>query len=524
MIFSTEKIFNKINIEKIITCILVLFFASYIIPMLYAYISSDLFIYVNAWDEETYMTYQGALGMLKEPGYFLASFITLFFQKIGISGSMQNLIFDLTLIPTIGILLYKILFKFKINHFYAFVFIIIILFSSVFFNYSNPWLVEVFPIRDIHFLMFGHESYATVLRSPNPQLSYLLVVLTIYIFQENHKKFILFFPLPFLYFYVAVPYFYFLVIYLYMKNFNKEINFKNIFKSSLFAYIFISLGLILMNKLFLQNSIIPTMSKQFYYETHEIFIPLVGILSVLFLVLQYGVFLKRKKNILLVLIYLQIYLFLALFFIANLQLICGYLLSYKNYYDYSFSILAGISISIFLYSFTQAFTNKYFLYLSILTFILPMLYLNLTSQGFNFSKMQYKIYMGGTISKSELNMIMEDPTHALIDSLNFRSKVAYGIPKIVLSPFSYQYNFPFINKQCAYNQILYENAIKYINKNHSESLSYFKNMYIEYIHSIDKFKSTYSNKTTYCNQSLYLNQNFFLIPVNTQRIWHYFPK
>ena len=213
-----------------------------------------------------------------------------------------------------------------------------------------------------------------------------------------------------------------------------------------------------------------------------------------------------------------------MFLIANLQLVCGYILSYKNYYDYSFSILEGISISIFIYSLTQAFTNRSFLYFSILIFLLPMLYMNFTSQGFNFSKMQYKIYMGGTIPKNELNKIIEDPTHALIDSLNFRSKVAYGIPQMILSPFSYQYNFPFINKQCAYNQILYENAIKYINKNHPKSLSYFKNMYTEYSKSIDKFKPAYSNKTTYCNQSLYLDQDFFLIPVNTQKIWHYFPK
>jgi len=524
MIFSTEKIFNKINIETIITFILVLFFASYIIPMLYAYISSDLFIYVNAWDEETYMTYQGALGTLKEPGYFPASFITLFFQRIGISGSMQNLIFDLVLIPIMTLLLYKVLLKFKIDHFYAFVFTVIILFSSVLFNYSNPWLVEIFPIRDIRFLMFGYESYATVLRSPNPQLSYLLVVLAIYIFQKNHKNFILFLPFPFLYFYVAVPYFYFLIIYLYIKKFNKEMNFSNIFKSSLFAYIFISLGLILMDKLFLQNSIIPTLSKEYYFRTHEIFIPLVSILSFLFVVFQYSIYLKRKKNILLILIYLQTCLFLAVFLIANLQLISGYILSYKNYYDYSFSILAGISISIFIYSLTQAFTNRYFLYFSILIFILPMLYMNFASQGFNFSKMQYKIYMGGTIPKSELNKIREDTTHALIDSLNFRSKVAYGIPMIVLPPFSYQYNFPFINKQCVYNQILYENAIKYIYENHPKSLNYFKNMYIGYTNSINKFNYAYSNKIPYCNQPLYSNPNFFLISVNTQKIWHYFPK
>ena len=150
--------------------------------------------------------------------------------------------------------------------------------------------------------------------------------------------------------------------------------------------------------------------------------------------------------------------------------------------------------------------------------------MNFTSQGFNFSKMQYKIYMGGSISQNELNKIIKDPTHALINSLDFRSKVAYGIPKMVISPFSYQYNYPFVEKQCMYNQILHKNAINDIIQNHPEFLSNFQNNYIEYKKNIEKYKSLYTKKTTYCKKSLYLNKAFFLIPVNTHKIWHYFPK
>jgi len=524
MSFSIKKILNKINIEIIILFMLVLIFFSYMIPMLYAYLSSNLFIYVNAWDEETYLTYQAALGLSTRPSHFTASLFTLFFQKIGISGSIQNLVFDFILIPIITILLYKILLKFKINHFYAFVFSIIILFSSVLFNYSNPWLVEIFPIRNIQFMMFGYESYASILRTPNPQLSYLLVSIAIYIFQKKHKDIILFLPLPFLYFYVAIPYFYFLIIYLYLKFFNKNINFINTLKSSLLAYIVIALGMILMNKFILQNTIIVARSKEFYFETHEIFIPLVSIVSIIFSIIQFIIYIKKEKYFLLKLLYLQIYLLLGIFFIANLQLICGYLLAYKNYYDYSFSILIGISISIFIYSLSQSYKHRKIVYFSILIFILPMIYMNFTSQGFNFSKMQYKIYMGGNISKNTLNQIIKNPTHALIDSLDFRSKVAYGIPKIVIPPFSYQYNYPFIEKQCVYNKILYNNAISNIMEKHPKYLKYFEDSYTEYTNNIHKFKYIYLNKTIYCNHPLYMNHDFFLTRVNNQKIWHYFPQ
>jgi len=179
---------SKNTFQSIITALLILTVLTYIIPLLYAYFSSDFLIYVNAWDEETYLTYQGAIGTLQTPGYFLFAYITLFFQKFGIAGSVENVIFDLFLIPFMIFLLYTIFVNYTDKRFYAFLFAVIVLFSSVLFSYANPLLSSLYPIRDLRFFMFGHENYASILRTPNPQISYFLVIVTLYIFQKTKKK------------------------------------------------------------------------------------------------------------------------------------------------------------------------------------------------------------------------------------------------------------------------------------------------------------------------------------------------
>lgn len=338
------------------------------------------------------------------------------------------------------------------------------------------------------------------------------------------NRLILLLPLPFLYFYVAIPYFYFLIIFFYLATFTQTVNFKNILISSLFAYILIAVGIILMDKLFLQNTHIVLYTKEYYFRTHEVFVPLVSVVSLFFFSIQYKAYsIDNKKNSL-TLLHLQTFILLGTFLLGNIQIISGYFLSYKNYYDYSFSILAGISISIFLYSMVNIFKNNFVKYIAMLAFLFPMLYIHLTSQGFQFSKMQFKIYMGeGTLPKNSIEKIIKDPTHALITSLDLRSKVAYALPHITIPPLSYQYRFPFIERQCTHNQHLFNNAMYYLKNNHPESLKYFTDEYKEYNKLKTLYKDKKQNTSSSCNKSLYSNTDFFLIPVDNQHIWHYFP-
>ncbi len=66
----------------------VLAYLSYAFPMIYAYFESVNFIYVNAWDEETYLSYQGALGSLTVPGYWASGATVYTLQYLGLSGGV----------------------------------------------------------------------------------------------------------------------------------------------------------------------------------------------------------------------------------------------------------------------------------------------------------------------------------------------------------------------------------------------------------------------------------------------------
>lgn len=514
---------SKNIFQAMIIVLLILTVLSYIIPLLYAYFNSDFLLYVNAWDEETYLTYQGAIGTLKIPGYFLFAYITLFFQNIGISGSVENVIFDLFLIPLMIFMLYRIFVNYTDKQFYAFLFAVIVLFSSVLFNYANPLLSNLYPLRDLRFFMFGYENYASLLRTPNPQVSYFLLTVTLYFFQKTKKKILLFLPLPFIYFYVAVPYFYFLFIYVFITFFKKKITIKNLVISSLIAYSIIALGLILMDKLFLENSEI-AMNSFVYLKTRQFFFPLNAVVTLVFLLVQYFFYRQQKNEYLLTLVYLQVYLFISFVFMGNFQLISGYLLSYKNYYDYSFSIMIGLSISLFIYSFIQSNIGSKIVNGIIFIFTLAILYCNLTSQGFYFSTMQYKIFTGGSTSQEELQQILSNPTYAIVDDLDYRAKIPYGKAHTIAPPFAYQYIYSFINTQCSYNKTLHNNAIQYINQTQPVKHKIYQKAYMDYMHSMKNSERIQFHNKGYCHKSLYLNSDYFLVDVNTTSIWSFFPR
>jgi len=509
-------------IENIYIVLSVAILFTYIIPLIYTWLNMDFFTYVNAWDEETYLTYQGAIGSLKSPGYTLGAALTLLFQYLGLSGSVQNLLFDLILIPLMVFFLYKIFIYGKVPKGYAFVLAVVTLFASVLFNYANPLLSTAYPIRDVHFLMFGHENYASVLRTPNPELSYVIVLAALHFFLKTSKMIFLFLPLLFLYFYVAVPYEYFLSIYLVLRYIYKEYTWKNIIYASVIAFIILGLGMLMMDYLFIKGSHIEQLND-YYVRTRSFFMPLDALFSFLFIIGQYMVYRKEHTLLQKRLLQIQVLLFLSFVFIGNTQLISGYILSYKNYYDYSFSLLIGFALSIFIYSLLQSKIKGFVLHVVITSIVLTILLLNLASHRFHFSKMQYQIYMGGSVDNTTLAHILRDPQHALVDYLDYRAKIAYGKALTIAPPFSYHYIFSFIDKQCVFNPVLHNNAIYYLSKTSPNRYRDFRSMYETYMKSLRQSSMLPYGVMDYCKKSIYTNTNFFSVDVNRSMVWSYFP-
>ena len=76
-------------------------------PWIIAIINSNHLMYVNAWDEETYLTYQAGWGLLTRAGYTVDGLIIILFQELGLSGAETNLFFDLIVTPVTIVVLAK---------------------------------------------------------------------------------------------------------------------------------------------------------------------------------------------------------------------------------------------------------------------------------------------------------------------------------------------------------------------------------------------------------------------------------
>lgn len=442
------SIFSK-NLDNFFIAIL---FLSYLTPMIVAFFVSDAFMYTNAWDEETYLTLQMAMHRYAQYGYFLGSAITSFAQSIGISGSIQNLLFDSLIVPLIAYTIFRSFVKFNVNSGRAIWYSAVVLFCSGIFNYSNPIILEIYGgARHVSTIMPGWESYASILRTPEPQLSYLLISFTIVIWAKYRKWYILLAPIPFLYFFVALGYCFSITVVVLMKVFPSFFNSKSsepavvfnkiILFPSVIAYILCVLGFIFASNIIELSSgknLTEIINK--VVESRDINIPIAFLFVFPFISFLYINHIKGK-NIGFEGLF-SIYIGLSILFLANVHVLTGFTVSYKNIHDYSLSIMAGLVLCFFFESsYKNNLINVRVISLVKWLLLLSILALVLRSAGFQATKLSYRIYVGGTVTKKELELIRNDPLRAIIPDGGFSAKIGYANSGMPLPPFSYQYYF-----------------------------------------------------------------------------------
>lgn len=487
---------NEIYLNIFISSLIFLIIFSYLFPLWYSFFISDIFIFVNAWDEETYLTYQGALGGITTPGYQISSMLTLFFQELNISGSIQNLISD-TIISTLTLyFVYKIFVLYKFTRIDSLALSSLILFSSILFNHANPIVQSIF-LREINTFMVGYEGYLSILRTPEPQLSYFLLSVFLFLFFKTKKKIFLIIPLFITYFYVAIVYAYCLIIYFSISKL--KLNLKIILYVNIIAYFVISIGLIIMDKFFLQRTEI--INSSLYVLSQDIISPIILFVNFFYTCIIYLIFYLKKDNIQKQLFLSSILTLFIIFFISNFQILTGYMLSYKNYFDYGLSIIIGISTMIFFLSLYNLFGRVVFVFP-----LLFILYLSLKSNGFDFEKINYKIWTGYQISDKDREIILNKPESSIILDLDLNSKISYSKAKTIIPLFSYQYIFPFINNQCKGISELHLKAYEQYKNDfpeNIENIKYFEKRYNFYLNSINqvmKDNEININDRSYCNK------------------------
>ena len=446
------KIWSNVLSKKSSYIFIALLFLSYLTPMIVAFSVSDIFMYVNAWDEETYLTSQMSIHRARAHGYFLSSIITKFMQLVGVSGSVQNLLFDSLIIPLIAYTIYHTFVNLNVDKGRAIWYLAVVLFCSVIFNYSNPMILEIYGgARHVSTIMPGWESYPSILRTPEPQLSYLLVGFAILMWSKYKKWYILLVPIPFLYFFVALGYCFSITIIILIKLFpslfsskstkpsvvvNKIIVFPSIIAYTLCALVFIFAFNII--ELVSGRSIAEVIPK--VVETRAINIPIAFLFILPFIIYLYVNYIKGK-NIGFEGLF-AIYMGLSILFLANVHVLSGFTVSYKNIHDYSLSIMAGLVLCLFFESsYKNNLLNVKFLFLIKWILLLSIFCLVLRSAGFKFNQLSYRIYVGGTVSKEELELIRNDPLRAIIPNGDLSAKITYANADMLMPPFSYQYYF-----------------------------------------------------------------------------------
>ncbi|KQZ78528.1 hypothetical protein [Pseudomonas sp. Root562] len=427
--------------------IVVLAYLSYVFPMIYAYFESVNFIYVNAWDEETYLSYQGAHGSLSIPGYWTSGGIVYALQNLGFSGGEINIIFDCLLTPVTFSLIFFILRYLKVESSQALIYGVVILFSPILFNFGNP-LLSGFT-REYGILGYGWEYYQSALRTPEPQLSYFFVVLAVAGYLKTRKISFLFAVVPLLYFYVGVPYAYFLVsglILLYSKFIERSLDFLRVGIICIISYLVVSIGFIVFDFLFLSKDVFITGIPQGYIKTHVPVFPVSAGLMFFFLLVERAILspeaFKKSKQV-----HAQLYVAISIFFICNLHMISGVMLSYKNYLDYSTGLIAGVGIVIFL-DFLRCHSIKWANAVCFVSVSL-ILYLTFKAYGFSFSAMEYNFFRGLQFNSiEEYEAATDDPMSTIIQDSDLAAKLPYSVPKMTAPLFSYQYNYPMVANGC----------------------------------------------------------------------------
>lgn len=530
------------NIKKnVIKNSCILFFLAYLIPFVYSYFSTDYFIYTNSWDEPTYLSYQGALSTLKTPGYFMSSWVILLLHHIGVSGAYQNLIFDFLIPISIFVLLISSLNLLGLNSASSRAYAIIIVFGSVLFNKANPF-IKLISQKDFGFLVstqqdFGFwisamESYPSLLRTPNPQFSYLLLISFLYLYLIFRRRFLLLIPIPFLYWSVAIPYAFFVIAFLVYSIFQPR---KYYWLIVINFFIMLSLGTLLSALAKILTLLSQSFSSSRLFAPFDIFLisPILVFSAAAYL--SVILFYKAKSKIFpLSIQHIYISSLFCLLLMTNLQVFTKIRLDPKGLQDSSGTFIASCLLVLTIHLFSKQLANgKEFSGIILRLrrlFLLIIFVLLLSSQGFSFQNMQYKIFIGPRINKESISVIKDNSLNAIVPHIDAASRMTLLAPKLLAPPFSYQYNFPEINRLCSLNKSLMNNAQNYLKDEGEKGMlspDFIQSAEESYSFYIQQERISeaagYKDYDVVCSKTGHLRRDFYTLSLKKDEIWAFFP-
>ncbi len=141
-------------------------------------------LYVNAWDEETYLSWQATMGISQLlPSYKVALSLVAVAHKAGISPAFLNALLDLLVMALIVTAWRVWRNKLKIDSLDSWLLSIFSVYGVAIFNMANPVLQKIAPYNPSAWIVSSPESYSVYFRTPNPELTYIAIALSLIAFR-----------------------------------------------------------------------------------------------------------------------------------------------------------------------------------------------------------------------------------------------------------------------------------------------------------------------------------------------------
>jgi hypothetical protein len=132
-------------------------------------------------------------------------------------------------------------------------------------------------------------------------------------------------------------------------------------------------------------------------------------------------------------------IFLLIILIANIHVVSGLKISYKNFYDYGLNFLAGVFLIFYILDLYNTYRLKFALKISVIILFL-ILASNVNVSGISFKDRSWRIYLSEQSFHSyDVAESINQPFNYYINDKNFRGKMAYSNNKAIAPIFAYQY-------------------------------------------------------------------------------------
>ena len=195
-------------------------------PLYQLFATKGYLFFQNAFDEYSYLSYENAS---YEMGFSRFSrYLILWLHELGFSSGYINFIFDLVCPGVTAYFIFKIFVFLGFDKNKSLLATVLVMFLPILVGGSNPFYSKIFystlSAGWVYWLTMPEAFFPPFYRTPEPQFSYLLMVVAIY-HSIKRKTFIpLYIVAPFLYEFLRVPYL-FIVFSCHLSEINKKYNF-----------------------------------------------------------------------------------------------------------------------------------------------------------------------------------------------------------------------------------------------------------------------------------------------------------